>query len=1397
MASAIFFVAPSTTFAAITWNNFIHDCPNVVSIASHSTQVNVGATGGCWGTSLSGVTPGQTIDIRLDYHNTGTSDAPNTILHLNDPSGISSPSFNFTGFVSSGATQLYNATPISLGLTSSQTLTFQSVVWYSDESLAGTTVSYGHDLISGSGLNIGTILSAASCPSTDTYCHRGAVVVSFLVGTTTPPPTTCAISSFTSDASSVNSGNGTNLRWVNTAGCSNITLTGGLWNNTPVSGNSINTGALTANTTYTLHATNAAGTSTDTKTLTVSVIPIIPPACTVTSFATSNGITTVTSGTSVTLNWITNGCSYVQITGGLINTTGNASGSLALGSLYSSATYSLVGHSSTGGVSATSTLPITVSSIVTPSVCTITSFTADSSSVTVNGSTTLRFVASSDCINITLTGGIYSNTPVSGPSVSSGIISAFTNFTLVAKNSDGSSTDTKYVAVNLATSGANCSVAGFSAANTSINSGSSTTLSWTTNNCASVFLTGGSYANTPVGLNTSITSGVLSTTTLFTLRAVGTNGFNSISYVTVNVNPVVTPNCSIGYFISNPSSATTGSSATLSWSVSNCTSVKISGGAWTNTPVSGTSISTGALSSTTSYHLVATGVNTVSSDVVVTVTSVYVPPVCSITFSAAPNAVTSGAASTLYWTTTSGCTGPLLLSGGIFSNTPVSGSSISTGALTNTTSYVLSSTGTSSDSKTLTVSVSSPSNPTCVINSFASSDSTIYTGSSTSLYWSTNGCTSVSLSGGTFSMYAYPLSINATSTGALATTTTYTLTATGTNTAVSHVTVTVTTAYVPPVVCSIGSFSASNPNINSGSSTTLYWSTTGCTSVTITGGTFYSTPVSGSSISTGALTNTTSYVLTASGTNTVTQPVTVYVTPVNTVTCSVNIYSSSSTITYGGYANINWNSTGCTSVNVSGNNLSSSNLSGSQSVGPIYGSYVYTINGYGTNTATQSVTVYSGTIDPNNSNTSPSVTTYAASNIGNNSANLNGYVSTTNNNYSTTYYFQYGTSQYGLGSQTTSQYISNGGNNVSTYVSGLSSNTTYYFRVVGSNSYGTNYGSVLSFVTTGQGNSNTGVSVVTSLATNVVAYSARLNGVVMGASGQGNIQVYFEYGTSQALGLQTSMLSVVGMSMNNYFDTIYTSPNTTYYYRIDAIVNGATYFGSTTSFTTPDSTLTDTPPTDTTTTNNHYTTNNYGGSGSGSDLVLLKITDNTDTVNSGDNVNYIVTYQNTSVYKLKNSTITVLLPNGFQFKQSSNGVYSNNNTIMYSIGDIAAGYQGMITISGVANGNISSNDMFMATATLAFNTRAAGQNSAVAYDVDNSSGFNAFGAFALFGAGFFPDTLLGWIFLIGLIIILILIARYYYHRSNEAAVASQTTTTTHYSVSHDAHSADGNDHLPH
>ena len=217
--------------------------------------------------------------------------------------------------------------------------------------------------------------------------------------------------------------------------------------------------------------------------------------------------------------------------------------------------------------------------------------------------------------------------------------------------------------------------------------------------------------------------------------------------------------------------------------------------------------------------------------------------------------------------------------------------------------------------------------------------------------------------------------------------------------------------------------------------------------------------------------------------------------------------------------------------------------------------------------ATQGYVVFQARVGSQQQGGAPIVNTMSATNVGQNSATLNGTVNPNGSN--TTAWFEYGTTQ-SLGSTIGNQSIGSGSSalNVNAFLSGLQQSTTYYFRVVAQNSFGMVTGSILSFTTGQGGQQGSAPTAVTMAASGIGQSSATLNGTV-NPNGS-NTTAWFEYGTTPSLGQMTSNQSLGGgnsaLNINSLLSSL--QQNTTYYFRVVAQNSYGTTQGSTLSFTT-------------------------------------------------------------------------------------------------------------------------------------------------------------------------------------------------------------------------------------
>lgn len=269
--------------------------------------------------------------------------------------------------------------------------------------------------------------------------------------------------------------------------------------------------------------------------------------------------------------------------------------------------------------------------------------------------------------------------------------------------------------------------------------------------------------------------------------------------------------------------------------------------------------------------------------------------------------------------------------------------------------------------------------------------------------------------------------------------------------------------------CTISTFTidgSSSATVSSGSRANLEWETNDCTSVYVSGPNFSSSSLDGDRNVYPTYSGT--YTITAHGNNGGTRTRTVYVyVDEEQNNCRINSFtvngSTQTTIQSGSAANIYWSTTDCTSVYVSGPGMNSNSRSSNQTVYPTVNSN-YTITAYGNNSGTQTRSVYVNVNPTVVVNNTCAVTT-VATNVGQNSATLNGLVTGSTGPS----YFEYGT-DVTLGSRTVAR---NASGAFTEFIGGLSSNTNYYFRFVSQCSGGISYGSIEFFRTGGIVRNNT------------------------------------------------------------------------------------------------------------------------------------------------------------------------------------------------------------------------------------------------------------------------------------------------------------------------------------
>ncbi|MCZ6642422.1 MAG: hypothetical protein O7F71_12660, partial [Gammaproteobacteria bacterium] len=255
-----------------------------------------------------------------------------------------------------------------------------------------------------------------------------------------------------------------------------------------------------------------------------------------------------------------------------------------------------------------------------------------------NGSPTTLSWASADADRCSAKDGWTGEVGLDGSYTTAGLTHT-TDYVLECVGLGGSSTATIQVVV---TNPDPAPVTTLNVQNQTVNSGSATTLSWSSVNadqCQAV----GAWTG-PRQTSGSESTGALSSSQTFTLTCSGSGGSDTASVtVTVNAPPPAAPAVALS---AADQVIDSGGSTTLTWSSSNATSCSASGG-WSGTKGTSGNQLVGPLSTNTTFTLTCTGAG--GSANTSTAVQVNAPPAPTVTLSAADQVIDSGASTTLTW----------------------------------------------------------------------------------------------------------------------------------------------------------------------------------------------------------------------------------------------------------------------------------------------------------------------------------------------------------------------------------------------------------------------------------------------------------------------------------------------------------------------------------------------------------------------------------------------------------------------------------------------------------------------------------------------------------------------------------------------------------------------------
>ncbi len=209
---------------------------------------------------------------------------------------------------------------------------------------------------------------------------------------------------------------------------------------------------------------------------------------------------------------------------------------------------------------------------------------------------------------------------------------------------------------------------------------------------------------------------------------------------------------------------------------------------------------------------------------------------------------------------------------------------------------------------TATTTVSTASPAAVIIQQFSANPATILPGQQSTLTWVIMNATSATISPGVGNVDPHTGSVSVSPSA----TTTYTLSATGANGTINQ-SVTVTVGPAPAGNPQILRFEANPVSITPGQSSTLSWTTTGASTVTISG--LGNEPLNGSATVTPQQTTTYTLTATSSDGKSVTAPVTVIVAPLN-VPQILTFVANPPVIDAGTSTKLCWQVTGATNITI-------------------------------------------------------------------------------------------------------------------------------------------------------------------------------------------------------------------------------------------------------------------------------------------------------------------------------------------------------------------------------------------------------------------------------------------------------------------------------------------------
>ncbi len=288
-------------------------------------------------------------------------------------------------------------------------------------------------------------------------------------------------------------------------------------------------------------------------------------------------------------------------------------------------------------------------------------------------------------------------------------------------------------------------------------------------------------------------------------------------------------------------------------------------------------------------------------------------------------------------------------------------------------------------------------------------------------------------------------------------------------------------------------------------------------------------------------------------------------------------------------------------------------------------------------------------------------------------------------------------------------------------------------------------------------------NVITAPPTNIGSSTVRLQGIALGTTDP--FVGYFEIGKTSQFDKTTPYQYLSPTSGSYPFsDTVSVEPNTTYFYQAFIRVGQNVYQGAIIPFTTPSAAVnpvtyangksgTGTATTSTSSSKDTGTKNTAP-----ENTVSLSLQNQGDAVSIGDTVAFTATYTNNTTKKLSGVVLSIVFPQGFTVKQTTQGTVLNPTTVTVDLKTLAPGQSGSVFIQTLVGPTTSTSDTLVTNGTLEYTLPDGTHDSAVGYVINHASRKNVLGGLTL-GSGFFPTTIFGWLMTVIIILTIILLAR--------------------------------------